>query len=67
MTRDKLKIAGEILAEYDLLDIVDDPEDIEHVIEQLEYYMYDYGDETCSYDVEHLNLITDVITILKGV
>jgi hypothetical protein len=67
MTQNKLKIAGEILAEYDLLDIVDDPEDIEHIIEQLEYYIDEYGDETCSYDVEHLNLIADVITVLKGV
>ena len=67
MTQNKLRIAGKILAEHDLLDIVDDPIDIEDVIEQLKGYIEEYGDETCSYDVEHLNLIADVITILKGV
>ena len=67
MTQNKLRIAGRILAEHDLLDIVDDPIDIEDVIEQLEGYIEEYGDETCSYDVEHLNLIADVITVLKGV
>ena len=63
---DKLRIAGRILAEHDLLDIVDDPIDVEDVIDQLEYYQDEYGDETCSYDVEHLNLIADIITYLKG-
>lgn len=66
MIQNKLKTAGEILAEYDLLDIIDDPIDVEDAIEQLEYYIDEYGDETCSYDVEHLNLIADVITVLKG-
>lgn len=79
MAQNKLKTACEILDAYDSLELldgfldimdnplyIDNPIDIENAIIQLEDYMDDYGDETCSYDVDHLNLIADVIDVLKG-
>lgn len=55
----------EILERYDVYDFEIEDKTIADIIEILEDAIYDYGDETCSYDVTILENMYSAINELK--
>ena len=66
MTKTTKQKIIEILSWYDLNDFeIDEITTAKDIIEYLEDSIYDYGDETCSYDVTILENMSNAINELK--